>query len=407
MEPSAEHPREAARKPLSEGLLVFILGLAGFCGALATRIVDPMVPDIGRDLMVEVTTAALLSSAFTMPYAFGQPILGPLGDAFGKAFVIKICMAVMAVTLLISAAMPSFSGLFALRLVAGFAGGGVIPLGMAMLGDRFTMARRQIAISRFLVMTLSGQAAGAALAGFLVSLFGWRFVFVGAGLISLAALAALLRWLAPRPGAKRGRFDLGEAFQRYAGIFANPRAKICFSAVFIEGIAVYGMLPHIAHILEQLGKGSAREAGIVISGMGLGGIVYAAIVPMLLRRLGMYGVMGAGGFVAAAGLAAAGFELGLPVGFLAFCVMGIGFYMVHNSLQTQASELSATARGSAMALHAFFFFVGQALGPVVFGYGLTAFGTRLPLFMAAVTIGVLGLVASRALQAAARSAPAG
>jgi len=406
MEPSAKQPRAAMRKPLSEGLLVFILGLAGFCGALATRVVDPMVPEIGRDLMVEVTTAALLSSAFTLPYAFGQPILGPLGDAFGKAFIIKICMAIMSLALLASAVMPNFSGLFGLRLIAGLAGGGVIPLGMAMLGDRFAMERRQIAISRFMVMTLTGQAAGAALAGFLVELFGWRYVFVGAGLISLAALAALLRWLGARPGAQRGRFDLGEAFTRYASIFANPRAKMCFSAVFIEGIAVYGMLPHIAHILEQLGKGSAREAGMVISGMGLGGVVYALIVPMLLRRLGMYGVMGTGGFVAAAGLAAAGFELALPVGFLAFCVMGIGFYMVHNSLQTQASELSVTARGSAMALHAFFFFVGQGIGPVVFGYGLTAFGIRLPLFLSALAIGLLGVITASALRSAARRQPA-
>jgi predicted MFS family arabinose efflux permease len=314
-------------------------------------------------------------------------------------------MAVMTVALFASALMPNFTGLFALRLVAGLAGGGIIPLGMAMLGDRFSMERRQIAISRFMVMTLTGQAAGAALAGFLVGLFGWRFVFVGAGLISLATLAALLRWLTPRPGAARGRFDLGEAFARYAGIFANPRARICYSAVFVEGIALYGVLPHVAHILEQLGKGSAREAGIVISGMGLGGIIYAVIVPMLLSWFGMHGVMSIGGFVAAAGLATAGIDLSVPVGFPAFCVMGIGFYMVHNSLQTQASELSASARGSAMALHAFFFFVGQAIGPVVFGYGLSALGNHVPVFLAAGVIALVGITAAGALKAAGRRRP--
>jgi hypothetical protein len=59
-----------------------------------------------------------------------------------------------------------------------------------------------------------------------------------------------------------------------------------------------------------------------------------------------------------------------------------------------------------MALHAFFFFVGQGIGPVVFGYGLTAFGIRLPLFLSALAIGLLGFTVARALHAASRTVPA-
>lgn len=402
----SEAGRPAPGGQISEGLLVFILGLAGFSSAVAIRIVDPMVPEIGRAFAVDVTTAALLSSAFTLPYAFGQPILGPLGDAFGKARVIKICMSVLTVALLAAAVMPNFSGLFAARVIAGLAGGGLIPLGMAMLGDRYAMERRQIAISRFLVMTLSGQIVGAACAGWLVELMGWRQVFLAAGCVSLLALAAIMARLRPRPGAPRGRFDLAEAFARYATVFANPRAKICFSAVFAEGVAVYGILPHVAHMLEEQGRGTARDAGIVISGMGLGGILYAAIVPMLLRHLGVHGVMSFGGLLAAGGLVLAGVQLALPSGFIAFTIMGIGFYMIHNSLQTQASELSATARGSAMALHAFSFFAGQAIGPAVFGALLGIAGPHAPIFLSAAIIAVLGWLTAQGLKRAVRrSAP--
>ncbi len=386
-------------KPMPEWLLVVLLGLSGFCGAMATRIVDPMVPEISRDFAVDVTTTALLSSAFALPYAFGQPILGPLGDAFGKARVIKICMTVMTAALLLSAAMPSFSSLFTIRIIAGLAAGGLIPLGLAMLGDRFDMERRQIAISRFLVIVLTGQIAGAALGGFLVPLIGWRGVFLGGGALSTLALAGILLNLKPRANAPRGRFDLGEAFARYGTIFANPRAKVCFTAVFVEGIAIYGLHPHVAHLLEQQGRGSAREAGIVISGMALGGILYAAVVPILLRLMGVYGVMALGGLVAGAGMLIAGFDLGLPSGFVAFCVLGIGFYMLHNSLQTQASELSPTARGSAMALHAFSFFAGQAIGPAAFGHGLISFGTQPPILLAAAVMAVLGAATAQALRA--------
>jgi putative Mn2+ efflux pump MntP len=50
-------------------------------------------------------------------------------------------------------------------------------------------------------------------------------------------------------------------------------------------------------------------------------------------------------------------------------LLGVGFYMVHSAIQTRVTELVPQARGSAVALHAFCFFLGQSLGPVVLGLG--------------------------------------
>jgi predicted MFS family arabinose efflux permease len=58
----------------------------------------------------------------------------------------------------------------------------------------------------------------------------------------------------------------------------------------------------------------------------------------------------------------------------AFFAMGIGFYTLHGCIQVEASELAATARGTAMALHSLFFFVGQATGPVLYGISFKTLG---------------------------------
>jgi len=389
----------SASPPIRETELVLILGIAAFASAMAIRIVDPMVPEISRVFGTPVTTTALLASAFALPYAFGQPILGPLGDTFGKARVIKLCVIVATLALALGAFAPSFTFLFATRVVAGFAGGGLIPLGMATLGDRVSMERRQIAISRFMVVTLIGQIVGTSAAGFLLALIGWRGVFAFTAMIAAIATVALLIRLKPLPGATREPFDLGRVFRRYGEILANPRAKVCFSTVFAEGMVVYGLLPHVAHLLELQGKGGAREAGIMIAGMAGGGIIYALIVPMLLRWLGVFRIMAYGGVVAAVALAIAGFDLGLPSGFIAFALLGLGFYMLHNSLQTQASELSQVARGSSMALHAFSFFAGVAIGPVLYGHGLESVGQHLPIFLGSGAIALVGIAAALALRA--------
>ncbi len=61
-----------------------IVGLVVFASTLFTRAVDPVIPQIAVDLAIDAKTAALLSTAYTLPYALVQPLLGTLGDYFGK-----------------------------------------------------------------------------------------------------------------------------------------------------------------------------------------------------------------------------------------------------------------------------------------------------------------------------------
>jgi MFS family permease len=73
-------------------------------------------------------------------------------------------------------------------------------------------------------------------------------------------------------------------------------------------------------------------------------------------------------------------------------VAGVSFYMLHNSMQTEATELAPSARGSAVALFACGFFIGQGLGPLVFGALLHGVGERPALLAVAAVIVVLGRV---------------
>ena len=77
-------------------MLLFILSLCGFSGALATRLLDPLITSIAADFVSPVAVVALLSSAFALPFGLSQPFLGPMGDAFGKSVVIKVGTIVLA-----------------------------------------------------------------------------------------------------------------------------------------------------------------------------------------------------------------------------------------------------------------------------------------------------------------------
>jgi predicted MFS family arabinose efflux permease len=134
---------------------------------------------------------------------------------------------------------------------------------------------------------------------------------------------------------------------------------------------------------------------MTVAAFGLGGVVYAMVARRLLARLGQGRMVVLGAGLAALALVAFGLAPAVAVFILAGLALGTGFYMIHNSIQTRVTELAPEARGSAVALHAFHFFIGQALGPVVMGVAMAGIGVAPALALAAVAILALGLRLAR------------
>ena len=375
--------------------LILILATGGFASTFSSRALEPLVGVVARDLASSVETVALLSAAFTLPYAFIQPVLGPVGDALGKERVMKACLLILVLSLAASVAAPDTGTLFVLRAISGAAAGGLIPLSLALLGDRVPMGERQVAISRFVVALITGQLAGTTLAGLLAAGIGWRGVVAVSMAIAAAALAAMVSGFRGR--AAVGTFDLGTAAQRYRGILANPRARALFLLVFCEAVAVFGVFPYIAPLLEARGGGGPAEAGLALAGFAIGGLAYTALVRWLLRDLGLRWMLVLGGVLGGAALTVVGLAGHWSWDAAAMVVLGFGFYLLHNSFQTQVTEVAPHARGSAVALHAFSFFVGQSVSVLAMGLGLRSLGQLPSLLIAAALILAVGLAAARVI----------
>jgi predicted MFS family arabinose efflux permease len=355
-------------------MLLFVISLCGLASAMSGRMVDPVVIEIAGEFGAPVGTVALLSTTYALPFALSQPFLGPLGDLLPKARIVKVGIVVLALFLGFAALAPTLPYLFAARVLAGIAGAAILPIGFALIGDAFPMSHRQVAISRFLAATLIGQIVGATSAGVLSYWLGWRVVFwCAAALTAIIALAAL--WALPekRP-ANRGAIRLGTVISYYHDVLRNPRAWICFSVVFVEGAVIYGWLPFLGDFLRTLDLGGAREAGIIISGLALGGILYTLAVPLLLTIMNRTQMMALGGVVAAGGLCFLSFGAAWPSQWAFMGVTGFGFFMLHNPIQTEVSELAPDARASAFSLHSLSFYIGQALGPVLYAGGAHLIG---------------------------------
>jgi predicted MFS family arabinose efflux permease len=376
-----------------------IIALATFAASLSTRALDPVLPHVAGDFAVSIAAAAGFASVFAFTFAIVQPVLGAAADLFGKARLMTVCLVLLGLANILGALSSSFSLLFASRILAGIGAGGVFPISLGLTSDLVAPNQRQVAIGRTLAGSMTGNLLGASLSGLIGDFLGWRGVLAVLGLLAVVASVAVA--IGFRGGALKrapAKVDLSVLRHGYRTIFANPNARVCYPAVFIEGCCVLGLFPYVASFLFEQGVTSLSISGLVIAGFAVGGLFYTLSVSRLLPWLGVNGMMTSGAVLMGLQLAIIAFGPRWQLQTVNFILMGWGFYMLHGSLQVFASELSVEARATALSLHSFFFFMGQTVGPIAYGFGILNAGKIPAVLTSAVIIVALGFACAGLLR---------
>ncbi|HEX8374283.1 MAG TPA: MFS transporter, partial [Geminicoccaceae bacterium] len=283
----------------------------------------------------------------------------------GKYLTVAAMTLASALTVATAGLAGSLGGLALARLVSGATAAALIPLSMAFIGDHVAYDRRQPVIARFLTGQITGLVAGQVFGGVFGDTVGWRGVFLLLAGLYLAVGLLLLRELrsgrlpAPVLGAPAGP---GRLLTGYLSLLRRPWPRLVLAVVFAEGAVFFGAFTFVGAYLHQHFGFTYTAVGAFLAVYGAGGLLFAATVRALVRRLGEGGLATAGGaliclsFLA---LAAAPSPAFVPP---AIGLLGLGFYMLHNTLQTNATQMAPEARGLAVSAFASCFFLGQAAG---------------------------------------------
>lgn len=367
----------------SHGRTLVLLSLAAFASAGNLRVCDSLLPQIAGQFGVTVGSAAMVVTAFAISYGFAQIVVGPLGDARGKIFMVAMGSLWAGVWSAVSAAAPDLGPLIFLRLLAGAGAAAVIPIAIAWIGDVVPYDQRQPVLARFLSGQIMGIVFGQAAGGVLGDMVGWRATMVIVGGLHLAAGAML--WHDMRRSGRDAAQTTGEARWRQSAISAaralqSPWVRTMLITVFLEGFAMFGAFAFVGAELHLRFGISLAAAGLILAVMGAGAMLYVASAAYLVRRLRQTGLVRWGSVLIALGYATLAL---MPVVWLAvpaIILVGLGFYMFHNTLQTNATQMAPEARGLAMSLFAFTLFVSQSVGVAVAAPVMDRYGAR-PIFL--------------------------
>ncbi len=381
--------------------MFWLVSGCAFTSMASMRICDAMLPALSQEFGISAGQAASAISAFALAYGVLQLVYGPLGDRFGKTRVIGTATLACSLGSALVASAGSLEWLVLSRALSGAAAAGIIPLTMAWIGDTVAYEERQPVLARLLGATVFGMICGQWAGGLLADVLDWRSAFWGLTLIFCASGALLLKHAsaAPRQAAPAA----GGVWRAYQAVLQKPWAQVVLLVTAMEGafaVSALAFIPSYLHLRFGL---AMPVAGGLVALYGIGGLLYSRTARWMLQRWGEQGLARLGGL--ATGLAYGSIALAPDWQWVppACLLAGFGFYALHNTLQTNATQMSPTHRGTAVSLFACCLFFGQSLGVVAAGWVTDHFSARAVFATSGLGLLVLGLVFAGAVQRRARA----
>jgi EmrB/QacA subfamily drug resistance transporter len=197
----------AAHRPARPTLTLSVLSLAALAYILLQSLVVPALPTIGRDLHTTQSTVTWVLTAYLLSASVATPILGRLGDMFGKKRMLVVVLASLVAGSILAATTSSIAVMIVARIVQG-GGGAIFPLAFSIIRDE--LPRDRIAGAIGLISAIIGIGAGFAivLAGPIVDNLSFHWLFWIPGAMAAIAMVATLLLIPESPIKAPGRVSI-------------------------------------------------------------------------------------------------------------------------------------------------------------------------------------------------------
>ncbi|MBQ0973960.1 MFS transporter [Streptomyces griseoincarnatus] len=206
--------------------VVPVLAFAGIVVAVMQTLLVPVVKDLPRLLDTAPADATWVLTSTLLSGAVATPVMGRLGDLFGKRRMLVASLTVMVVGALVSAFTSDLLVMIAGRTLQGFAMG-AIPLGIGLMRDM--LPRERLGSAMALMSSSIGVGGGLALpaAALVAQHTDWHVLYLGAAGLGVLAIALTLAVVPESPLRAKGSFDLPGALGLTAGLllFLLPVSK--------------------------------------------------------------------------------------------------------------------------------------------------------------------------------------
>lgn len=327
----------------------------------------PLLPEFIRTFGISDSESALAGMAFSLFFAIGCLVYGPLSGRWGRKRVMVMGLAVLVIATACLGYAASFSAVVLLRCLQGAAAATFSPVALAYAGEVFPQDQRVTAIgfisSGFLMAGIFGQVWASALSASL----GWVWVFRLLAVVYLVALLLLAVWLPPVQ-AGQGREGHSGKGRRWYVLLSNLDLLLCYGITLTILLCFVGMYSAMGSFLVRPPYFMSEMGILGVRTLGMFGMVLSLFAGRICRRWGLLPVLRTGLIFSISALMLMSFVQELWVYIAMSVVFVAGIAVVVPSLISLIGELGNANRGIAISLYTFILFAGASVGPVLTAY---------------------------------------
>lgn len=371
--------------------LVRLLAAATFLIFFQAYMVAPLIPRLSAAFGVAAQTIGLIVPAYLIPYGVSTLVYGVLSDRLGRRRILLASLAAFVMLTALTAGARSVSELVTIRLLTGLGASGVVPLGLALIGQAYPYEQRGRPLGWLFGAMAGGAAFGSTFGALLEPALGWRSLFILVSALGAVMLGLLLPYRALLGEAPTTpTTTMIDVMRGYRALLTTGRGQRTYAFVLLNAIFHSGIFTWLGlYFAQRHGLGEVG-IGLALLGYGVPGFVLGPLIGRAADRWGRRWLLPAG--VGIAALAAVFLILDVPVVVAALIVtlLSLGYDMTQPLLAGIVTALGGKRAGQAMGLNVFALFTGFGLGSLLFGEALRlGFGEALAIFGAVQLVAAL------------------
>lgn len=275
---SASDADAQASAPPGQLRLLLILGGLTAVGPLSIDAYLPAFPEIATELRSSSSGVQLTLAACLFAMATGQLLVGPLSDSWGRRRPVLVALVCYLLASLACAVAPSVELLVLLRAVQGVAGGAGVVIARAVVRDVYSGSEVTRFLSRLMLVFGLAPIIAPSLGGLLLTVTGWRGIFVMLGALGVLLVVAVAIGLPETlPPERRRSPRLGAMVRTMIGLSGD---RVFLGYALAQGLSFAGMFAYVSgsSFVVQEVYGASAQLYALLFGINALGLVLAAQV---------------------------------------------------------------------------------------------------------------------------------
>ncbi|MFC3749548.1 MFS transporter [Paenibacillus sp. GCM10012306] len=344
--------------------MTVILCWAGMVIMSSLYVTIPLIPLFSDIFKISSTQAATAGSIFSLGFAIGCLIYGPVSERYGRKYVIFSGLIALAFISLFIGTVRDFSWIIVLRGLQGAAAATFSPVALAYAVEMYPAQKRMTAIGFITTGFMVAGIVGQVLSGIMSQHYGWYSIFyLLAALYSLTAIL-VLKFL-PKGNYQNDNSSILEPIRNMGKVFARKKLLLAYSVALVLLMSFVSMSTALGTYLSGPTFGLNKQGILYVRSVGVLGMLVSPYAGRLAARFGNLRILRGALLLAMLGLA----SLGLITNLTLLAVMSViyiaGIALVGPVLISLVGQLGGQLQGIAVSVYTFILFAGTSLGPII------------------------------------------